>query len=96
MAYTFRVTVARTDEAESAEPVEFTVENHDDILKILEMSQTVNRERLHLDEDGHRAFIVGLKLFGEVLIKHRKTEPFAGMLPAFSEFMKQYKSLFKD
>ena len=34
-----------------------------------------------MSEQEHQAFIVGLKLFGEVMMQHRKEELFKGFSP---------------
>ena len=45
----------------------------------------------HVGLQEHQAFIVGLKLFGEVMMQHRKEELFKGFLPISKQFMGQLK-----
>ncbi|HEX8427007.1 DUF3861 domain-containing protein [Hymenobacter sp.] len=70
-------------------PLELEFDNHDDIFQIVERIQARNL----FAEPGQAAeFAIGLKLFGEVMLKNREHELFAEMRPAFSEFMKKLKS----
>ncbi|MGL5385439.1 MAG: DUF3861 domain-containing protein [Serratia sp. (in: enterobacteria)] len=85
----FRITVeALTDR--KGEPVDkpelvFEVENHDDILEIVERIQ--GREDLNFGEQNSAAFAVGLKLFSEVMMEHRKHPLFAPLRDSFKAFM---------
>ena len=63
----------------------FETENHDEILKIVEYLQ--NREDIDFGKDKTAAFAVGLKLFSETMIEHRKHPLFAPLRDAFKEFM---------
>lgn len=56
-----------------ADPLQFEVENHDDIVSI---AHRMNG-RFDLGEESSKAFAIGLKLFGEVLLKNRNREPFS-------------------
>ena len=58
-------------------PLQFDCQNHDDIFAILALS----KGKLAMSEQEHQAFIVGLKLFGEVMMQHRKEELFKGFSP---------------
>lgn len=85
----FRITVeALTDR--HGEPVDkpelvFDVENHDDILSIVERIQ--GRADLSLGTEQSAAFAVGLKLFSEVMMAQRKHPLFAPLREPFKEFM---------
>ncbi|CAI0840549.1 DUF3861 domain-containing protein [Serratia ficaria] len=66
-------------------PLSFEVENHDDILGIVERIQA--REDLNFGPRQSAAFAVGLKLFSEVMIENRKHPVFAPLREAFKAFM---------
>jgi hypothetical protein len=48
--------------------------------------------KLGLDEDTAKAFAVGLKLFGETILKNRENPLFTQMKLAMGEFMKSLKA----
>jgi hypothetical protein len=85
----FRITVEalsdRKGEPVDKAPLSFEVENHDDILGIVEHIKA--REDLNFGENNSAAFAVGLKLFSEVMIENRKHPVFAPLREAFKEFM---------
>ncbi|KAB1497190.1 DUF3861 domain-containing protein [Serratia proteamaculans] len=85
----FRITVEalsdRKGEPVDKAPLSFEVENHDDILGIVERIKA--REDLNFGENNSAAFAVGLKLFSEVMIENRKHQVFAPLREAFKEFM---------
>lgn len=87
----YRITVQPIpgpDEASVAgEPLVFETANHDDILAIVERF----RARGDFNDDQAAALAVGLKLFGEVMLKSRSNPLFEGLAPAFGEFMKSIK-----
>ena len=84
----FRVTVEPLDAADAhPEPLQFEVENHDDVVAIAHRMEG----RFDLDQANSRAFAIGLKLFGEVVLKNRTREPFSQIRPAMAEFMKAVK-----
>ncbi|QKZ13840.1 DUF3861 domain-containing protein [Spirosoma sp. KUDC1026] len=79
----------------SGEPVsnkqlDLTVDNHDELFSIIERLQ-------EKDPFGDKAqaaeFALGLKLFSEVMLKHRNNPLFEELKPAFQPFMKRLKSL---
>ncbi|UII34592.1 DUF3861 domain-containing protein [Fulvivirga ulvae] len=70
-------------------PVQFEFENHDEIFNIMEILKEKN---LFGNENQSVEFAVGLKLFGEVMLKNRKHPLFEILNPAFGEFMKKLKS----
>lgn len=62
----------------------FTAENHDDIIALA--------QRTGAADDKSRAFLVGLKLFGEAMLEDRDNPLYAEILPAFGAFMKKLKA----
>lgn len=66
-------------------PLSFEVSNHDDILEIVERIRA--RDDLNFGPEQSAAFVVGLKLFSEVMIENRKNPVFAPLREAFKEFM---------
>jgi hypothetical protein len=66
----------------------FEVTNHDDLMAVL---RRVSGAAV-LPQEEAAEFVVGLKLFGEVLLRHRKDPLFAELMPHFGAFMKQLKS----
>lgn len=77
------------DGTQSGKSVEFEFENHDNILQILEHAKD---KEWFKDKSQNIEFIVGLKLFSEVLLKNRKNSLFEEFTPAFVELMKKIKS----
>ncbi len=73
----------------SLSPLVFETKNHDDIFKIVE----IMKGKMELDEVDATAFAVGLKLFGEVMLKNKDNELFKQFKPHFSDFMKEIKKL---
>ena len=71
-----------------AAPMIFDAYNHDDLFKVLEKIQEKNL----FAEDKTKAFVVGLKLFGETLLENKANPLFKDFLPEFIEFMKKLKS----
>ncbi len=68
--------------------LEFNFENHDDIFSIIEL---IKAKGLFEDEQEATELAIGLKLFGEVMIKHRKDALFEELAPVFAEFMNKLK-----
>ncbi|CFQ31569.1 MULTISPECIES: DUF3861 domain-containing protein [Yersinia] len=87
--YRYRITVEpltdRKGEPMDKAPVTFEVENHDEILGIIDRLQA--REDLAFGKDKTAAFAVGLKLFSETMMENRKHPLFAPLRTAFMEFM---------
>ncbi|QBY04369.1 DUF3861 family protein [Thalassotalea sp. HSM 43] len=73
----------------TSKPLSFTTRNHDDVFKIVESMQG----KMDLDSRDATALAVGLKLFGEVMLKHPKQPLFKELRPQFAVFMKGLKSL---
>ena len=88
---TYKITLEEVELKEESNPsgtLQFEFENHDNILQILDRIQQKNI----FDDATNKEFVVGLKLFSEVVIKHRKHPLFNMFLPHFGDFMKQLKS----
>ncbi len=73
----------------SYDPIELEFDNHDNIFFIIERMQ---QKELFENKDQAAEFAIGLKMFGEVMLKNRTKELFAEFSPAFKEFMKKLKS----
>lgn len=65
-------------------------ENHDEIFSIIEK---MNAKNLFESESEATQFALGLKLFGEIKLKHRNNPLFDEMNEVFPVFMKKLKSL---
>lgn len=69
------------------ESLQFKAFNHDDIFLIVEKLQ----QSQLVDDESAKAFAVGLKLFGEVLLENRENPLFKDFLPQFIGFIKALK-----
>lgn len=83
----YRITVERLDG--DGAPLVFEAVNHDEIIGV---AGRIRDSGQFADDDSAHAFAVGLKLFGETLLTHRQQPPFAGLLPAFKQFMQTLKA----
>ncbi|WP_367754106.1 DUF3861 domain-containing protein [Flavobacterium sp. WC2430] len=72
----------------SGKTVEFEFENHDNILSLIEMTKDSDRFE---NKAENVEFIVGLKLFSEVLLRNRYNPLFEDFAPAFKEFINKLK-----
>ena len=91
MLHAFRVTLEALDEASGAPTgrrVHTDIVNHDDLFDIIEKISA----RGVVPADEATEFAIGLKLFTEVLLRHRKDAPFAELQPHIGAFMKRLKS----
>jgi hypothetical protein len=79
---------AKTDAFEPAS-LELNFGNHDDILHIVRLMQA---KPVFTDAEEAAQFALGLKLFSEVLLKHRAHPLFEEFGPAFGAFMKKFKA----
>lgn len=70
------------------EPIEFLFQNHDDVFNIVEV---LTEKDLFENKSQTVQFAIGLKLFGDVMMKNKDHELFSEMRPAFIEFMKKLK-----
>jgi len=80
--------VALKDGTQPGKSIAFEFENHDNIFNLIE--QTQNSDRFE-DKSQNIEFILGLKLFSEVMIKNRNNPLFEEFSPAFGQFMKKLK-----
>ncbi len=74
------------------EPLVFEVGNHDEIIGTVELV----RSRKLFDDQTTAAFVVGQKLFGEVMLEDRSNPIFTEFWPHFLGFMKKLKALVKQ
>ncbi|MDO9419865.1 MAG: DUF3861 domain-containing protein [Herminiimonas sp.] len=90
-AHNYRVTLeylgGKHAGSELHAPVQFEVGNHDDLFNIIERVQGAQLT----DADTAAAMALGMKLFGEVMLKHRKDPLFEQLQPAFREFIGAFK-----
>lgn len=87
-AHNYRVTLEYLGgKSDLHEPVQFEVGNHDDLFNIIQRVQTANLT----DADTAAALALGMKLFGEVMLKHRKDPLFEKLQPAYREFIVAFK-----
>ncbi|MGB3386008.1 MAG: DUF3861 domain-containing protein [Marinomonas sp.] len=70
-----------------ASPLELEVRNHDDIFKIIETM----KGKMDLEESDATEFAIGIKLFGEVMLRNPKNELFQQFRPHLNDFMKSLK-----
>lgn len=81
--------VEKKDGTKSGKQMDFSFENHDDIFHLLEGAQ----DKTWFDNPKTNIeFVMGLKLFGEVMIKNRQNPLFAEVMPAFTQMMKKLKA----
>ena len=88
----YSISVQPTDcagEPTTTPPLVFTVSNHDDLFSILDRVR--GSEVVPAQEAAE--FVIGLKLFLEVMIRHRTSPLFQGLWPHMGEFMKALKAM---
>lgn len=77
------------EDAKLSDPIIVEFDNHDDIFKIIE----IMREKNLFEEKNHSIeFAIGIKMFGEVVLKNKNNPLFEEFFPAFGDFMKKLKS----
>ena len=76
------------DGTQTGKSIEFEFENHDNIFSLIEMTKDSDRFENKTD---NTEFILGLKLFSEVMIRNRNNPLFEDFAPSFKEFMKKLK-----
>lgn len=84
----FRQIKNNKGELSDQQPVEFLFKNHDDVFKIIE---TLSEKDLFEEQSQVVQFVIGLKLFGDIMMRNRDMDLFADIQPAFVEFMKKLK-----
>ncbi|MCR9227390.1 MAG: DUF3861 domain-containing protein [Flavobacteriaceae bacterium] len=80
---------ARKNRVSDGKTLEFQFENHDDILQLVDL---VKNKELFKEQTDNIEFLVGLKLFSEVMLRNRSHEIFTEFGPEFGTFMKKFKS----
>jgi hypothetical protein len=87
----YRITIepvaAGGEGAPPAQPLTFSAASHDDLLAIIARVRSGAA-----DPDAAAAFALGLKLFGEALLRDRDDPLFAALRPHFGAFMKALKA----
>lgn len=77
------------EDSPKSNPLTLEFENHDEIFKIVDIMREKN---LFEEENLSIEFAIGLKMFGEVILKNKNNPLFKEFFPAFGEFMKKLKS----
>lgn len=80
--------VSQKDGTQGSQVIEVEFSNHDNIFELLALVQANPRFQTP-GEDVE--FLLGLKLFSEVMLKNRNHPLFQDFAPAFADFMKKYK-----
>jgi Domain of Unknown Function with PDB structure (DUF3861) len=75
---------------EPAKELGIQFDNHDEIFGIIEK---IKEKNIFEDPNEATQFALGLKLFSEVKLKHRKNPLFEELNEVFPVFMKKLKSL---
>jgi len=87
----FSFTVEHVEDAQGKaveeEPLTFETRTHEDLFRIVEKMKT----KLDFDEADATTFAIGLKLFGEIMMKNKEQELFKQFTPHFFSFMKELK-----
>lgn len=73
-----------------AAPVELTFQNHDDIFSIIERQKAKD---FFGDPNQSTELAIGLKLFGEVMLRNRNHPLFEELMPVWGAFMKKLKAV---
>lgn len=73
---------------QSDKSIEFEFQNHDNIFSIIERIKDRN---LFEKKGDDIEFIIGLKLFSEVMMRNRDNPLFEELAPAFKNFMMKLK-----
>ncbi|WP_088409433.1 DUF3861 domain-containing protein [Xanthomonas citri] len=92
MPHCFRITLTALD-PQSGSPtgpsVSTDIANHDDLFDII--AKISERDAVPAAEAVE--FAIGLKLFTEIVLRHRKEELFKDIQPHIGHFMKKLKSI---
>jgi hypothetical protein len=89
VAHHYRVTVEPLDTSNAAKPLVFETSNHDELFSIVERV----RAKAIVPDDEAASFAIGLKLFTETMLRHRKHPLFAKLQPHIGTFMKTLKAM---
>jgi len=90
IAHNFRITleyIGGKKEAEPPAPLSFEAGNHDDIFEIIARVRGAGR----FEHDEAAALALGMKLFGEVMLKHRDDPLFAPITAAYRDYITGFK-----
>ncbi|WP_417760802.1 DUF3861 domain-containing protein [Shewanella sp.] len=88
MRHQYRITLEKLDQQQQpTQALSFETENHDDIFAILNKVDG----KFGFSDEQTKSFIIGLKLFGEVLMQERKHPLFEELGPQFKQFMMKLK-----
>ncbi|HXP95403.1 MAG TPA: DUF3861 domain-containing protein [Telmatospirillum sp.] len=91
MKHRFKVTLERLSEQHGEKSqndmLQFEVENHDDIFKLVDRM----KNRGDFTKETSEALVVGLKIFSEVMLENRKHPLFTSFAPHFKNFMTDLK-----
>ncbi|MEC4723142.1 DUF3861 domain-containing protein [Noviherbaspirillum sp. CPCC 100848] len=68
-------------------PLSFHADNHDDLFDIIQRVQQADM----FDADTSAALALGMKLFSEVMLKHRQDPLFAPILGAYRDYITAFK-----
>lgn len=77
-----------SEEKEAPASLQLEFDNHDELFGIIERARQKN---MFGDLNQTTEFVIGLKMFGEVMLKNRDNPLFAELSPAFGDFMKKLK-----
>lgn len=95
-SHKYKVSVERLEDKDG-NPItdhsyDFTAENHDEIIEIVGRIQGTKQ----FSDDEAASLAVGLKLFGEVMLKNREHPLFTEFRPHFMDFMKKLKATVRN
>jgi hypothetical protein len=77
---------------EKHEPLSFDTYNHDDLFEIIHNVQVAEM----FDADTSAALALGMKLFSEVMLKHRDDPMFEPLLGAYRDYITLFKQRVKN
>lgn len=90
--HTYRISVEHLEDKQGnpvvGRSLSFIATNHDEITEIVERI----RASRQFEGDDAAAFAVGLKLFSEIMLKHKDNPLFSDFRPQFALFMKRLKA----
>lgn len=94
-AHTYRITLeylgGRAEGEHAPAPLSFTASNHDNLFDIITRVQNSGA----YDPDTAAALALGMKLFSEVMLQHRKDPMFEPIAEAYRAFIGQFKERMK-
>ena len=90
--FSYRVNLAATIAESISQQVEFEIINHDDIFKLLALIQG----KLDIKSHEEQAFLIGLKMFSEILLINRQHALFRQMKAPMREIMSLLKDYMRD